>query len=125
MSSVFTKIINGEIPCYKIYEDETVFAFLDNNPEAKGHTLVVPKIEVNKIYDLDDETYTHLWLVAKKIAKNMEEKLDTRILFKVIGVDVPHAHIHLVPYTEHFMDPNHHEKLTAEDFEAIREQLTF
>lgn len=125
MSSVFTKIINGEIPCYKIYEDETVFAFLDINPEAKGHTLVIPKIEVDKIYDLDDETYTHLWLVAKKIAKNMEEKLDTRILFKVIGVDVPHAHIHLIPHTEHFMDPNHHEKLTAEDFEAIREQLTF
>lgn len=97
MSSVFSKIIAGEIPCYKIYEDDKVLAFLDINPESKGHTLVIPKVEVDKLYDLDDETYAHLMSVVKKIAKNMDEKLGTRTLLKVVGTDVPHAHVHLTP----------------------------
>jgi histidine triad (HIT) family protein len=122
MSSVFSKIVAGEIPCYKIYEDDVCLAFLDINPEAKGHTLVIPKIEVDKIYDLDDETYNHLFMVAKKLMKNMEEKLGARTIMKVIGVDVPHAHIHLIPY-----NPDHKDgefvTLTNEEFESIRETL--
>ena len=96
--SIFTKIIKGDIPSHKIYEDDTVLAFLDIMPDEEGHTLVVPKQQVDKIYDLDDETYTHLWLIAKKIARHYEEVLGQRVIFHVIGVDVPHAHIHVVPY---------------------------
>jgi histidine triad (HIT) family protein len=122
MSSIFSKIVAGEIPCYKIYEDEICLAFLDINPEEKGHTLVIPKIEVDKIYDLDDETYTHLFAVAKKLMKNMDEKLGTRTLMKVIGVDVPHAHIHLIPFNANHKEG---ETLTLEqaEFEAIRDTL--
>lgn len=122
MSSIFSKIVAGEIPCYKIYEDETCLAFLDINPEEKGHTLVIPKVEVDKIYDLDDETYTHLFTVAKKLMKNMDEKLGTRTLMKVIGVDVPHAHIHLIPYNADHKDGKTLE-LEASEFEAIKEKL--
>ena len=122
MSSVFSKIVAGEIPCYKIYEDDVCLAFLDINPEAKGHTLVIPKIEVDKIYDLDDATYTHLFMLAKKLMKHMEEKLGARTIMKVIGVDVPHAHIHLIPF-----DPNNTGdktlELTSEEFETIRQTL--
>lgn len=100
MASVFTKIIKGEIPCYKIYEDEKTFAFLDIAPETPGHTLVVPKVEVDKIYELSDEDYTAVWETARKLARNMEKVLGARTLFKVIGTDVPHAHIHLLPYDE-------------------------
>ena len=100
MSSIFSKIIMGEIPCYKIYEDDKTLAFLDINPEVMGHVLVVPKVEVDKIYDLSDEDYMALWMAAKKVAKHMEEVLGARTLFKVIGTDVPHAHIHLSPYDE-------------------------
>ncbi|MBR3323615.1 HIT domain-containing protein [Candidatus Saccharibacteria bacterium] len=100
MSSVFSKIIAGEIPCYKIYEDDKVMAFLDIHPETPGHTLVVPKVEIDKIYELPEEDYVALWAAAKKIAANMERVLGARTLFKVIGTDVPHAHIHLMPYDE-------------------------
>ena len=122
MSTVFMQIINGELPCYKIYEDDKVFAFLDNNPVSKGHTLVIPKVEVDKIYDLDDEIYMHLMKVAKSIAKNIDEKLGQRTLWKVIGTDVPHAHIHLMP-----LDPNYKEgqsvKLTPEEYKEIQDLL--
>ena len=97
---MFSKIIAGEIPCYKIYEDDKTIAFLDIHPETPGHTLVVPKAEVDKIYDLSDEDYMALWMAAKNVAKHMEEVLGARTLFKVIGTDVPHAHIHLSPYDE-------------------------
>ncbi len=103
--SIFTKIIKGEIPSHKIYEDDKTFAFLDIYPDEEGHTLVVPKVQVDKIYDLNDEDYGHLWMVAKKIAKHYEETLGKRVIFHVIGVDVPHAHIHVVPY-----DPANHAK---------------
>ena len=98
MSSVFAKIVAGEIPCYKIYEDEKVLAFLDIHPETMGHTLVIPKVEVDKIYDLPEEDYVALMLAAKKIARHMEDVLNKRTLWKVIGTDVPHAHIHLMPF---------------------------
>lgn len=100
MSSVFAKIVAGEIPCYKVYEDEKVLAFLDIHPETKGHTLVIPKVEVDRIYDLSEEDYLALMLAAKKIARHMEDVLGARTLWKVVGTDVPHAHIHLEPLDE-------------------------
>ncbi|MBR0460513.1 HIT domain-containing protein [Candidatus Saccharibacteria bacterium] len=100
MSSIFSKIIMGEIPCYKIYEDDKTLAFLDINPEVMGHVLVVPKVEVDKIYDLSDEDYQALMATVKKLAKHMEEVLGARTLMKVVGTDVPHAHVHLTPLDE-------------------------
>ncbi len=122
MPSIFTKIINGEIPSYKIYEDDKTMAFLDINPETKGHTLVVPKLEVDKIYDLPDEDYIALMTTVKKISKNMEQKLGRRTLWKVIGTDVPHAHVHLMPYDESWQHGRTLE-LTSEEFEQIRQEL--
>jgi len=98
MASIFTKIINGEIPCYKIAEDANFIAFLDVNPNAKGHTLVVPKEEVNKVFDLDDKTYADLFTFSKKIATALEKTISCkRIGMSVIGLEVPHVHVHLVP----------------------------
>ncbi len=99
--SVFTKIIKGEIPAYKIYEDDRVLAFLDVHPVQPGHTLVVPKLQIDKIEDLDDQTYVYLWSVVKKLMKHYGDKLpDTRITLKTEGFDVPHVHIHLIPCRE-------------------------
>ena len=122
MSSIFTKIINGEIPCYKIYEDEKTLAFLDINPEIKGHTLVIPKNEEDKIYDLPDEDYTALMATVKKLSKHYEEILGARTLWKVIGTDVPHAHVHLLPYDETWAH-GRVLKLSPEEFEEIRAKL--
>ena len=98
MASIFTKIINGEIPCYKIVEDEHHFAFLDINPIAEGHTLVVPKKEVDYIFELDDEVLSKLNIFAKKVALAIDDALGTiRTGMIVEGLEVPHAHIHLVP----------------------------
>lgn len=102
MSSIFSKIIAGEIPCYKIYEDEKVLAFLDIHPEAEGHVLVIPKLEIDKIYDLPEEDYLALMEAVKRISKHMEEVLEKRIFWKVIGTDVPHAHVHLTPQDENW-----------------------
>ncbi len=101
MASIFSKIIAGDIPCYKIAEDDDYFAFLDINPLAKGHTLVVPKIEVDYIYDLEDEVLTGLHLFAKKVAKALNETIECkRVGILVIGTEVPHAHIHLIPFVD-------------------------
>jgi histidine triad (HIT) family protein len=98
--SIFTRIINGEIPSHKIYEDEAVIAFLDIHPVTPGHTLVVPKQQVEFVWDLDEETYTKLTLATKKIALHIREILGVPYVGEqIIGVDVPHAHIHLVPFT--------------------------
>lgn len=98
MSSIFTKIINGEIPCYKIAEDDQFFAFLDINPLAIGHTLVVPKCETDYFFDLDDSHMKNIMVFSKKIAKSIELVVPCkRIGVAVIGLEVPHAHIHLVP----------------------------
>jgi len=98
MSSVFTKIINGDIPSYKIAEDENFYAFLDINPNAKGHTLVVPKKEVDKLFDLDIETYEGLMQFVNKVAKALEKTVVcNRIGMTVVGLEVPHAHVHLIP----------------------------
>lgn len=122
MSTIFTKIIQGEIPSYKIYEDDKTFAFLDINPESLGHTLVVPKVEVDKLYDLDDDYYTAVMSTAKKLASHFDQVLGTRTLIKVIGTDVPHAHVHLVPF-----DPNWTAgrtlKLSPEEMESTRAKL--
>ncbi len=122
MASIFTKIIKGEIPCYKIYEDEKTFAFLDIHPETAGHTLVIPKLECDKIYELPEEDYVALLQTAKKLSVNMEKVLGTRTLWKVIGTDVPHAHIHLMPYDETWTH-GREVKLTPEEMEEIREKL--
>ena len=95
--SIFTKIIKGEIPCYKIYEDERTFAFLDIQPESEGHTLVIPKKQVDKIYDLPDVDYVALMKTVKKVSKRMEEVLGERVVWKVMGTEVPHAHVHVMP----------------------------
>ena len=122
MASIFTKIINGEIPCYKIYEDDKTLAFLDINPETKGHTLVIPKTEVDKIYDLSPEDYDALMHTVKKLSKHQEKILQKRILWKVVGTDVPHAHVHLMP-----LDPDWQYGRTLElspaEFEQIATEL--
>ena len=101
MASIFSKIIEGEIPCYKIGETDSCFAFLDINPLKKGHTLVVPKKEVDKLFDLDQQTYTELFDFARKIAKSIEKEFDcNRAAMAVVGLEVPHAHIHLIPINE-------------------------
>ena len=101
MSTLFTKIINGEIPCYKIAENDKFLAFLDVNPNAKGHTLCIPKQEINKIFDLDDTLYSELLLFSKKIALSLEKTISCkRIGMAVIGLEVPHAHVHLIPLNE-------------------------
>jgi len=101
MSTLFTKIIKGEIPSYKIAEDEKYFAFLDIHPVSKGHALVVPKIEIDYIFDLDDEILGGMQIFAKKIAKAIEKSVSCkRIGIAVVGLEVPHAHIHLIPVNE-------------------------
>ncbi|MEE0912624.1 MAG: HIT family protein [Paludibacteraceae bacterium] len=98
MSTIFTKIIKGEIPCYKVAEDDNYFAFLDINPVQKGHVLVVPKIEEDYIFRLDDETLSGLTVFAKKVALAIEKAVScTRVAVAVIGLEVPHVHIHLIP----------------------------
>ena len=101
MSSIFTKIINGEIPCYKITETEDFIAFLDVNPNAKGHTLCVPKQEINKIFDMPEDLYLKLMAFSRKVAIALEKTVPCkRIGMSVIGLEVPHAHVHLIPLNE-------------------------
>ena len=101
MASIFSKIIAGEIPCYKIAEDDKYLAFLDVSPLAKGHTLVVPKVETDYIFDIDDNTLSGMMLFAKKIAIALKEAVPCkRIGVAVLGLEVPHAHIHLVPLNQ-------------------------
>ncbi|MDT0553015.1 HIT family protein [Urechidicola vernalis] len=98
MASIFTKIINGEIPCYKVAENDDFIAFLDVNPNTPGHTLVVPKREVNKLFELDKDTYNGLMSFSRKIAIAMEKAINCeRIGMSVIGLEVPHVHVHLIP----------------------------
>lgn len=98
MPTLFTKIINGEIPAYKIAEDDKYLAFLDIRPNTKGHTLCIPKEEVNKIFDLDEETYMGLMAFSRKVAKAIEKTIDCkRVGMAVVGLEVPHVHVHLIP----------------------------
>ncbi|MDR0224252.1 HIT family protein [Myroides sp. TSA_177.3] len=98
MSSIFTKIINGELPAYKIAENDQFLAFLDINPNAKGHTLCIPKQEINKIFDMEEEHYVELMKFSRKIAKALEQAVPCkRIGMSVVGLEVPHVHVHLIP----------------------------
>ncbi len=124
MASIFSKIIAGDIPSYKIYEDEKTYAFLDINPESKGHTLVVPKVEVDKIYELSDEDYHALWASVKKVAARMEEVSGRRVIMKVVGTDVPHAHVHLMPMDETW-EYGRTLQLTEDEFKEIQAKLAF
>ena len=125
MASIFTKIINGEIPCYKIAETEDFFAFLDINPNAKGHTLCIPKKEVDKIFDLDEATYTDLMQFSRKVAIAIEKAIPCkRVGVSVIGLEVPHVHVHLIPLNT-MEDARfiRKETLTKEDFEATAKAI--
>tara|TARA_R110002073_G_scaffold279535_3_gene443665 strand:- start:53 stop:442 length:390 start_codon:yes stop_codon:yes gene_type:complete len=98
MASIFTKIVNGEIPCYKVAETDDFLAFLDVNPNAKGHTLCIPKKEIDKIFDLDETTYNGLMSFSRKVALAIEKTIDCkRVGVSVIGLEVPHVHVHLIP----------------------------
>lgn len=126
MASIFTRIINGEIPCYKVAEDEKYFAFLDINPLTKGHTLVVPKQEVDYIFDLDDQTLADMMVFAKRVAKRIGTKIECkRVAVVVLGLEVPHTHIHLVPINSENDVDFHREKLkfTPEEFEKTASDL--
>ncbi|MCP4977819.1 MAG: HIT family protein [Maribacter sp.] len=125
MASIFTKIINGEIPCYKIAEDENFFAFLDINPNAKGHTLCVPKKEVDRIMDLDEETYLGLMAFSRKVGKAIEASINcNRVGITVIGLEVPHVHVHLIPLNEMKEATFQHKVAPAkEEFMAIADKI--
>ena len=126
MSSIFTRIIAGEIPSYKVAEDENYYAFLDINPLTKGHTLVVPKMEVDYIFVLDDKTLAGMMLFAKNIARRIERQIDCkRVAVVVLGLEVPHAHIHLIPIKSESDVDFRREKLslTPEEFQAIAAKL--
>ena len=125
MSTIFTKIVNGDIPCYKVAEDEHFLAFLDVNPNAKGHTLCIPKKETNKIFDIEDLQYVDLMLFSKKVAIALEKTIPCkRIGMAVIGLEVPHAHVHLIPLNE--MDEMRFQnkvKMTPEEFESLSKSI--
>ena len=126
MATIFTKIIKGEIPCYKVAENENYFAFLDRNPLKAGHTLVVPKIETDYIFDLDDDQLAGMILFSKKVAKAIKKAIPCkRIGIAVLGLEVPHAHIHLVPMDNmedvNFKNPKL--KFTPEEFKDIAAKI--
>ncbi|SDT89702.1 histidine triad (HIT) family protein [Polaribacter sp. Hel1_33_78] len=124
--SIFTKIITGEIPSYKLAEDENFIAFLDINPNAKGHTLVVPKIEENKIFDLSKEEYNDLMNFSYRVAKALEEAVPCkRVGMSVIGLEVPHVHVHLIPINA-MVDMQFTEKvkLTSDEFVSLAESIS-
>ncbi|MCF6348250.1 MAG: HIT family protein [Flavobacteriaceae bacterium] len=126
MSSIFTKIINGEIPCYKIAENADFFAFLDINPNAKGHTLVIPKKEVNKLFDLDEETYKGLMNFSRKVALAIEKAVPCRrVGMTVIGLEVPHVHVHLIPlHSMQDMSFQHKVNLNDDEFRSIAKNIS-
>ena len=125
MSSIFIKIVNGEIPCYKIAEDENYLAFLDVNPNAKGHTLCIPKKEINKIFDMDENLYLGLMKFSRNVAKAIEKAIDCkRVGIAVIGLEVPHAHVHLIPLND--MDDMRFVKkviLSEDEFKSIADSI--
>ena len=126
MSTIFKKIIDKEIPCYKVAEDEKFLAFLDINPNAKGHTLCIPKKETDDILDLDKETYKNLMLFSRKVAKSIKDVIQSKkIAISVIGLEVPHVHVHLIPIND-MKDANFSKKvnLTNDDFIKISDLIS-
>ncbi len=127
MASIFSKIVNGEIPAYKVAEDENYLAFLDIFPVAKGHTLVIPKKEVDYIFDLEDDVYVGLQVFAKKVAIGLKKAIPCKkVGVLVLGLEVPHAHIHLIPMQNEADLLNFSKKLkfTAEEFQNIKELIS-
>ena len=127
MASIFSRIVAGEIPCYKVAEDDKYFAFLDINPLAKGHTLVIPKQEVDYYFDLDDETLAGMTIFAKRIAHKIKEQTGCKkVAMVVLGLEVAHAHIHLIPMNSEKDVDFHKEKLklTPEEFAEIAAELS-
>ncbi|WP_299218942.1 HIT family protein [uncultured Aquimarina sp.] len=125
MSTLFTKIINGEIPSYKVAEDANFYAFLDINPNAKGHTLCIPKKEENKIFDLDEETYIELMRFSRKVAKALEKSIVCkRVGVAVVGLEVPHVHVHLIPLND-MKDMTFQNKvsMTADEFKTLATKI--
>jgi histidine triad (HIT) family protein len=126
MATIFSRIIRGEIPSYKVAENENCYAFLDINPLTKGHTLVVPKKEVDYLFDLDDTTLSELMLFAKQVAKSIKATIPCkRVAVVVLGLEVPHAHIHLIPINEESDVDFHREKLklSENEFKEIAQQI--
>ena len=127
MASVFTRIVKGEIPCYKVAEDDRYFAFLDINPLAKGHTLVIPKEETDNIFDLDDRTLADMMVFAKRIARKIQANIACKkVAVVILGLEVPHAHIHLIPINSEKDVDFHREKLqlTPEEFQRIAKTIS-
>lgn len=127
MSTIFSKIIKGEIPCYKVAESADFLAFLDVSPVKKGHVLVIPKIEVDYIFDLEDQALANLHLFAKKVAKAVKKTIPcTKVGMAVVGLEVPHAHIHLIPMTGigdlNFSNPR--VQLSKEEFVKLAEEIS-
>jgi histidine triad (HIT) family protein len=126
MASIFTKIVNGEIPCYKIAETSDFLAFLDVNPNAKGHTLCIPKKEVDKIFDLDEDTFNGLMSFSRQVALGLEKAVPcNRIGVSVIGLEVPHAHVHLIPLNS-MEDARFIQKvkMTPEEFQELAKKIS-
>ncbi len=125
MSTLFTKIIKGEIPSYKVAEDDNFYAFLDINPNAKGHTLCIPKKEENKIFDLDEETYMELMRFSRKVAKAIEKSISCkRVGIAVVGLEVPHVHVHLIPLNDmKEMTFQHKVSMTKAEFEELATKI--
>ena len=126
MASIFSRIVAGEIPCYKVAEDDKYFAFLDINPLAKGHTLVIPKQEVDYYFDLDDETLAGMTIFAKRVAHKIKEQTGCKkVAMVVLGLEVAHAHIHLIPMnSENDIDFRREKlKLSPEEFAEIASSL--
>jgi len=125
MASIFTRIVKGEIPCYKVAETEDFLAFLDVNPNSKGHTLCIPKKEVDKIFDLDEETYNGLMSFSRKVGKAIERTVKCkRVGLSVIGLEVPHVHVHLIPL--HSMEDARFStkaKLSQQEFEELAKSI--
>lgn len=125
MASIFTKIVNGEIPAYKVAEDDNYLAFLDVNPNAKGHTLCIPKREVNRIFEMDEQEYLGLMKFSRRVAIALEKTVPCkRVGVAVVGLEVPHVHVHLIPLNE--MDEMrfvNKVKLEKEEFEALAKAI--
>ena len=126
MPTIFSKIIDGEIPCYKVAENDEFLAFLDINPNSTGHTLCIPKIEVDDILDLDESTYKNLMLFSRKVAKSIKKVIDCKkVSIAVIGLEVPHVHVHLIPLNS-MIDANFSNKvkLSDSDFREIAKLIS-